>query len=159
MNSSVKFLSPIVTGGLPAPGPLEAAGVLDVAAGVLELELFFELPHAASATTKITVRTLPSARLQCCLLMSFLLDLFSCQLCHDRDECLGRRFLAHLQTARRQQPLNGGEHEFDEQGERGDADCGAEHARKVIAGLVVDDVSEAAAVAGECRDRGRRDDE
>src|SRR5437764_15003419 len=57
MYSSVKFLSPIVTGGLPTPGPLAAAGGLPLpAAGVLalvlllevELELEDELPHAAS---------------------------------------------------------------------------------------------------------------
>jgi hypothetical protein len=60
MYSSVKFLSPIVTGGLPTPGPLAAAlgdawvGAVVVPAAafvVVEVELeelFDELPHAAS---------------------------------------------------------------------------------------------------------------
>jgi hypothetical protein len=57
MFSSVKFLSPIVTSGLPTPGPLAAAGaVVAVVAGwpaLVALELLEEdllLPHAASAS-------------------------------------------------------------------------------------------------------------
>src|ERR1700723_3313764 len=58
MFSSAKFLSPIVTAGLPAPGPL--AAVLELVLlveGVLELlddedEL---LPHAASPITSALV--------------------------------------------------------------------------------------------------------
>src|ERR1700680_459013 len=51
MFSSEKFLSPIVTGGLPAPGPL-AAGALVLAEVLAELEVdedFLLLPQAASA--------------------------------------------------------------------------------------------------------------
>ena len=59
MYSSVKFLSPIMTGGLPTPGPVAAAVGLPLVArrrrvevallvDVLELELDDELPHAAS---------------------------------------------------------------------------------------------------------------
>jgi len=50
MFSSAKFLSPIVTAGLPAPGP--PAGVVE--ADVVALELLEDeellLPHAASPT-------------------------------------------------------------------------------------------------------------
>ena len=71
MYSSVKFLSPITTGGLPTPGPLEAAvgdpltgpaGVAGAAVFVVEL-LFDELPHAASATASTTARTVARALL------------------------------------------------------------------------------------------------
>jgi hypothetical protein len=62
MYSSVKFLSPITTAGLPAPGPLPAGAappVVDEVAGVLAVELadevelvleLDELPHAASVS-------------------------------------------------------------------------------------------------------------
>src|ERR1700722_6800253 len=59
MFSSAKFLSPIVTAGLPTPGPLDAAGVpvaLVVAAGVLAvvLDVLDELlPHAVNTTAQI----------------------------------------------------------------------------------------------------------
>jgi hypothetical protein len=74
MYSSVKFLSPMVTGGFPTPGPLDAAGGDPWVGpdGVLaaeellvdELELFEELPHAASAIVNVAVRTVPAAFLQ-----------------------------------------------------------------------------------------------
>jgi hypothetical protein len=61
MFSSVKFLSPIVTPGLPTPGPVAAAGAvvdaLELVAGVLALELLEDdllLPHAASAIASAT---------------------------------------------------------------------------------------------------------
>src|SRR5947209_5131912 len=54
MYSSVKFLSPIVTAGLPAPGPLAGAAppLVDVVGVVEAVVVVFldELPHAASAT-------------------------------------------------------------------------------------------------------------
>src|ERR1700736_6701026 len=53
MFSSAKFLSPIVTAGLPAPGPLAAA--VDVLAGaaleLLELDDLLE-PHAATTNVE-----------------------------------------------------------------------------------------------------------
>src|ERR1700730_16159947 len=68
MFSSVKFLSPIVTPGLPTPGPVAATGavvgVLELDAGVLELvvlELLEDellLSHAASATVSATSENL-----------------------------------------------------------------------------------------------------
>src|SRR6267378_2361156 len=53
MFSSEKFLSPIVSAGLPTPGPLAAgAGVAVVALALLELlEDDLLPPHAASPTT------------------------------------------------------------------------------------------------------------
>ncbi|MGI8428164.1 MAG: hypothetical protein ACR2OB_02425 [Solirubrobacteraceae bacterium] len=63
----MKFLSPIVTGGLPTPGPLLAAGVDAAGAGVLAVtvglallvvELLDELPHAASARASATITIL-----------------------------------------------------------------------------------------------------
>jgi hypothetical protein len=61
MFSSAKFLSPSVTVGLPAPGPVEAelAGVL------LELELLVDfelLPHAASTKPASTAASTVPAR-------------------------------------------------------------------------------------------------
>jgi hypothetical protein len=53
MFSSAKFLSPIVTAGLPAPGPLPAAlELLDE--DVLELLDDELLPHAASPAASAT---------------------------------------------------------------------------------------------------------
>ena len=47
--SSAKFLSPRVTAGLPAPGPVaDDAGVVELVLD--EVLLDFELPHAASNT-------------------------------------------------------------------------------------------------------------
>jgi hypothetical protein len=59
MFSSGKFLSPIVTAGLPAPGPLDAVveAVLDDVLELLEEELL--LPHAAKPNA--TAPTLISA--------------------------------------------------------------------------------------------------
>src|SRR5437016_10713866 len=54
MFSSEKFLSPSVTAGLPAPGPLAAAaGVL----AELELDLDLLLPQAASAMLTVATRS------------------------------------------------------------------------------------------------------
>jgi hypothetical protein len=72
MYSSEKFLSPIVTAGLPTPGPL-VAGLITaiVAVVVLVLELLddelLELPHAASA--RLTAHAVASAptRIECAL--------------------------------------------------------------------------------------------
>src|SRR5205085_5842287 len=51
MFSSAKFLSPRVTAGLPAPGPLAAELVVVAAVLVDEVLVDFELlPHAASNT-------------------------------------------------------------------------------------------------------------
>src|SRR5436305_6323653 len=50
MYCSVKFLSPIVTGGLPTPGPDDA--LVEVPELDLPAELDDELPQAASATTR-----------------------------------------------------------------------------------------------------------
>src|ERR1700683_4052567 len=55
MFSSAKFLSPIVTAGLPTPGPLDAAvAVLAVVAGggllLLDHVVLLLLPHAARPT-------------------------------------------------------------------------------------------------------------
>src|SRR5205823_7996372 len=82
MNSSVKFLSPSVTGGLPVPGPLfvESAvvAIVEVLAGaelvLLLLELLDELPHAASSIGKATARTLASALLRELICMFLLVD-------------------------------------------------------------------------------------
>src|SRR5450755_2402881 len=65
MYSSVKFLSPIVTAGLPTPGPLPAAAVelapvLVVAAVELE-ELEEELPQAARERAAANARIAPVA--------------------------------------------------------------------------------------------------
>src|SRR5260370_8745066 len=55
MYCSVKFLSPMVTGGLPTPGPADALVDVPVPAGVtLPPELDDLLPHAARATTNPT---------------------------------------------------------------------------------------------------------
>src|ERR1035441_9675362 len=63
MYSSVKFLSPIVTPGLPAPA-LELPTVADVLAVDSELPAFVledwdELPHAASRLAKATAAIEP----------------------------------------------------------------------------------------------------
>src|ERR1700746_308522 len=50
MNSSGKFLSPIVTAGLPAPVPV--AALVAVVAVLVEEDLLL-LPHAASARASI----------------------------------------------------------------------------------------------------------
>src|SRR5579884_2828163 len=52
MNSSLKFLSPSVTGGLPAPGLLDEAELVEVLLELWVLELFDELPQAATAIAK-----------------------------------------------------------------------------------------------------------
>src|SRR2546423_8513418 len=68
MYSSVKFLSPIVTGGLPTPGPVGAGAGLAwpmvAVAGVVDFGLVpeLELPHAASATAAATATAAASAR-------------------------------------------------------------------------------------------------
>ncbi len=65
MNSSVKFLSPIVIGGLPLPGP-DAAAADDELGAADELEADddeLELPQAASTATVATVPAVPNARL------------------------------------------------------------------------------------------------
>ena len=69
MYSSVKFLSPIVTAGLPTPGPVAAAGGLVrggavIAPPVFEPELDDELPHAASAATVASASAPASARVR-----------------------------------------------------------------------------------------------
>jgi hypothetical protein len=46
MSSSAKFLSPIVTAGLPAPGPV-AAGA-GAAVELLDDDVLLLLPHAAN---------------------------------------------------------------------------------------------------------------
>jgi hypothetical protein len=59
MFSSAKFLSPIATGGFPAPGALELldAELLDaVVLDVVDEEL---LPHAASPTVKANAAEIP----------------------------------------------------------------------------------------------------
>ncbi len=58
MFCSAKFLSPMVTGGLPAPGPpLDEAAVVPP---VLELVVLpLELPHAAS--TRLSANAAPAA--------------------------------------------------------------------------------------------------
>jgi hypothetical protein len=53
MFSSAKFLSPIVTAGLPAPGPPDAALELVLLVVVLVLEDLL-LPHAASTMLSAT---------------------------------------------------------------------------------------------------------
>ena len=50
MFSSAKFLSPIVTAGLPAPGPPAAGAEADVVALELLEDDELLLPHAASPT-------------------------------------------------------------------------------------------------------------
>src|SRR5436305_6503918 len=73
MNSSEKFLSPMVTGGLPTPGPLAAAAGLapvaveDVGAAALlvGLELEDDLPQAASSAAVSVASATASARFGC----------------------------------------------------------------------------------------------
>jgi hypothetical protein len=77
MFSSVIFLSPIVTPGLPTPGPLAAAGGVAavVTAGVLAVVLLDDLlllPHAASAAVLATANA-SVAPLQVCLRICCLL--------------------------------------------------------------------------------------
>src|SRR5215472_572892 len=77
MYSSVKFLSPIVTGGLPRPGPFAAAGgfaptaaTLAELVGVVAVGLapvadpVEELPHAASTTVAATATAATPPRLR-----------------------------------------------------------------------------------------------
>jgi hypothetical protein len=55
MFSSAKFLSPIVTAGLPVPGPLDAGATPDVVALELLEDVELLLPHAASPTVSAAV--------------------------------------------------------------------------------------------------------
>src|SRR6202451_3113099 len=88
MFSSAKFLSPIVTAGLPTPGPLLAAGVglaAVVAAGalavVLDELLLLLLPHAVSttaSTVSIAIGTTFSQalpRIRCLLYICFSIEI------------------------------------------------------------------------------------
>src|SRR5579884_2526152 len=160
MYSSVKFLSPIVTGGLPAPGldelEVEDPDELD------ELdELDDELPHAASPSASTSAPTValnvlmlpPGVGVRLSTASSGALGHHR----HDREREVVS--LLELHAARREHALDQRQRALHQQRQRRDADRGAEHARQVIARLVVDDVAEAAAVSGEGGDRGGRDDE
>src|SRR5277367_1799944 len=61
MFSSAKFLSPRVTVGFPAPGPVDAAVVAALLAVVLLLD-FELLPHATSTVPASTTASTASAR-------------------------------------------------------------------------------------------------
>src|SRR5437660_12173708 len=123
MYSSVKFLSPIVTGGLPTPGPLPAAGVELAPVDAVLLEDFLELPQAASVTVLASRRTMTFNLL---MLAPPLLSLRG--LGHDgRDRDPEVVAGGELHSARRQHALNTGERELDHEGEQRDADRGAQH--------------------------------
>src|ERR1700722_3962415 len=154
MYSSVKFLSPITTAGLPTPGPVLAAwagpplvdvlgvagvdAVLDVAldAAALDavlLELDDELPHAASTLASATASAGASKRHRwerfmfppaCC--WSVLVK--SCRLGDERREDGDVvAALSYLQAAWGQESLDAGQRGLDHERQRGNADRSAEH--------------------------------
>src|ERR1700691_1981668 len=164
MFSSEKFLSPIVTAGLPTPGPL-AAGLLAAVLAVVVLVLFdaelLELPHpatprliahvAASAVTRIDSALRPVNRLiiefaswgqLSSLSIIFIINILSRR---ERRRVLDRAdggvaspLVLQAQAARRERVLCERERALDGERERRHADSGTEYAVEVVAGLVRD---------------------
>src|ERR1700730_15048349 len=79
MFSSAKFLSPIVTAGLPTPGPLAAgAGVLAWVLAELELDEDLLLPQAVSARHRAAITAADRMlALRCWCLLRLLSDIAS----------------------------------------------------------------------------------
>src|SRR3954462_10145461 len=142
MYCSVKFLSPIVTAGLPLPGWSE----LDELPPELLLPLSSE-PHAASPRQAAS----STARMRGCRLTGVSLSGggFGLQ---------GGVVDAGAQPAGGHQPLEAGEDEVDEQGEDRDADRCPQHAGQVVARLVDDDVAQATLGADQRPERDGGDD-
>src|SRR5437773_6453164 len=131
MYCSVKFLSPIVMGGLPLPGWSELAEPPE------EVLLSLLEPHAVSASARATASRAARPRVQVRCVTVVPPEEWG-SVGGPRHGLRGLGLNSGVvdtgtQPARRHQPLQAGEQDVDREGEHCDADRGAEHAGKPIA--------------------------
>src|SRR3954454_10275923 len=135
MNSSVKFLSPIVIAGFLAPGFDAAAGAAPVDAPVLLLLLLL-LPQAATASASPATSTAS---------MSLLIESTPCRVCgrsllrssnlHAHRPLHELRVAGEAQSSRGDRALHQREHPLRGERQRGDQDRAREHTRQPVVGL------------------------